>query len=55
MPQPAGQSGVLCEIYEDGALNDFRYFTPEQDELAVRILFNLLEEFFASISDGPIA
>jgi hypothetical protein len=36
---------VLCEIYEDGALPDFRYFTAEQDEHAVGVLFALLDEF----------
>lgn len=40
---------VLCEIYEDGALPDFRYFTPEQDEQAVAVLFALLDEFFGAL------
>jgi hypothetical protein len=39
---------VLCELYEDSALPDIRYFTPEQDEQAVGTLFSLLEEFFES-------
>ena len=39
---------VLCEIYEDGALPDLRYFTPVQDEEAVDVLFRLLEGFFES-------
>ncbi|MFJ9760305.1 hypothetical protein [Streptomyces sp. NPDC101149] len=39
---------VLCEIYEDGALPDIRYFTPEEDERAVSVLFVLLDEFAES-------
>ncbi|WP_320068879.1 hypothetical protein [Micromonospora sp. RTGN7] len=39
---------VLCEIYEDGALPDLRYFTPAQDEEAVGVLFRLLDVFFES-------
>jgi hypothetical protein len=39
---------VLCEIYEDQALPDLRYFTPVQDEEAVEVLFRLLDEFFES-------
>lgn len=42
---------VLCEIYEDGALPDFRYFTPEQDERAVSVLFALLDAFLESTQD----
>ncbi|MEE4543025.1 hypothetical protein V2S66_13740 [Streptomyces sp. V4-01] len=41
---------VLCEIYEDGALPDIRYLTPEEDERAIEVLFELLEEYFASCS-----
>ena len=41
---------VLCEIYDDGALPDLRYFTPVQDEEAVGVLFRLLDEFFESRS-----
>ncbi|MGK8553622.1 hypothetical protein [Nocardia gipuzkoensis] len=46
---------VLCEIYEDsgaGTLPDFRYFTPEQDEQAVTVLFDLLGEFLAARGPG---
>ncbi|GAA4977763.1 hypothetical protein [Actinoplanes utahensis] len=39
---------VLCEIYEDGALPDLRYFTPMQDEEAVGVLFRLLDDFLES-------
>jgi hypothetical protein len=39
---------VLCELYEDGALPDIRYFTPREDEQAVAVLFSLLAEFFQS-------
>lgn len=38
---------VLCEIYGDASLPDFRYFTSAQDEEAVAVLFELLDEFFA--------
>lgn len=38
---------MLCEIYEDGQLPDLRHFRPEQDEEAVRLLFGLLDEYFA--------
>ncbi|MEH1164366.1 hypothetical protein V6V47_03140 [Micromonospora sp. CPCC 205539] len=37
---------VLCELYDDGALPDIRYFTPKQDEEAVSVLFTLLDDFF---------
>jgi hypothetical protein len=37
---------VLCELYKDGALPDIRYFTSEQDEQTVAVLFALLDEFF---------
>ncbi|WP_405810422.1 hypothetical protein OG729_36980 [Streptomyces sp. NBC_00210] len=43
---------VLCEVYEDGALPDIRYFTSEEDGRAVAILFALLEEFFESRAIG---
>lgn len=39
---------VLCELYGDGALPDIRYFTPQEDERAVAVLFSLLTEFFQS-------
>jgi hypothetical protein len=39
---------VLCELYEDDALPDIRYFTPQEDERAVAVLFSLLAEFFGS-------
>ncbi|WP_329409365.1 hypothetical protein OG802_10470 [Streptomyces sp. NBC_00704] len=37
---------VLCEVYPDGSLPDIRYFTAEQDEKMVAVLFDLLGEFF---------
>jgi hypothetical protein len=37
---------VLCEIYDDRAWPDIRYFTEQQDEEAVAVLFALLDEFF---------
>lgn len=45
---------VLCEIYPDRGWPDIRYFTPQQDEEAVGVLFRLLGEFFASRNAGGV-
>lgn len=39
---------VLCELYPENALPNARHFTPEQDEAALGVLFDMLEEFFAA-------
>lgn len=46
---------VLCEVYCDGSLPDIRYFTPEQDEQMVTVLFDLLEEFFSEVDGSDTA
>lgn len=43
---------VLYEIYEDGNIPDIRYLTPEEDERATSVLFDLLEEYFRDIESG---
>ncbi|MFJ2899655.1 hypothetical protein ACIO87_32905 [Streptomyces sp. NPDC087218] len=46
---------VLCEVYRDGALPDIRYFTPEQDEQMVAVLFGLLDDFFNAADEPEMA
>jgi hypothetical protein len=39
---------VLCEIYPPDRLPDPRRFSEKQDELAISVLFDLLESFYGS-------
>jgi hypothetical protein len=40
---------LLAEIYPDADWPDIRYFTEEQDEQAVALLFTRLHEYFATL------